>query len=210
MSLNKFCDIANKKTWMNINCDKIECNSLSLSSSSVATYQFSNTETLPISINGAGTYTVIDFSGDTPTNNVDLIMRNGCQYTFECLFLKGAGTVVLASPLLFKCYIGGFQSSNIGGIMSIIASTLVSFKMKIACVSGAGTPYGVIKTVSEIVYVNNLGVRTELISYALNNIDLLVSSVLNFTLETADPSVYSLSRVLSSIKCDFQAVDVIV
>ena len=206
MSLNKFTDISVKKEWMNINCDKIECNELSLSSGSVSTYQFSNTQTLNIPINGAGTYTVIDFSNDTPSNNVVLNLKNDSQYTFECLFLKGAGTVVLSQPLLFRCYIAGVQSSNVGGILSIGGSTLVYFKMKIACVSGAGTVSGVLKTVSEFIYVNNLGVRTEAIAYATLTVDLTASAVLNFTLETADISAYSLSRVLSSIKCDFQPI----
>jgi hypothetical protein len=206
MSLNKFCDIGVKKEWMNINCNKIECNELALSNGSVSTYQFSNTQTLNISITGAGTYNVIDFSQDTPSNNVVLDLKNDSQYTFECLFLKGVGTVVLATPLYFKCYIAGVQSSNIGGILSIGSSTLVYFKMKIAVVSGAGTVSGVLKTVSEYVYVNNLGVRTEAVAYATLTVDLTAIALLNFTLETIDPSVYSLSRVLSSIKCDFQPI----
>ena len=206
MSLNKFVDINVKKDWMNLNCAGIVCDTLALENYNVGTYQFSNTQTLVIPINGAGTYNVIDFSNDTPSNNVQLNLKNNSQYAFECSFLKGAGNVVLSQPLLFNLYIAGTQTSNIGGFSSIAGNTIIVFKIKIAVVSGSGTVNGVLKTISEIIYTNSSGVRQEIIAYELtNNVDLSGETPLNFTLSTNASNVYSLSRLLASIQCVFQA-----
>jgi len=205
MSLNKFTDISKGYDLkLDIGADQIKCNSLIQNGQNSATYQFSNTQDNLINFTGAGTYTVLPASTSPPNNNTNLELNNSSQYTVEVDMLTFNGTYVFVYPLHIRGYIGNVLATAVSPITSFDMYSLISFKMKIAVVSGAGTAFGQLKVLTTQVYKTNLGARVEEESIVEMTVNLTsgLASV-KVLAETTEPNPFAITRKIASITCDY-------
>jgi len=205
MSLNKFTDISKGYDLkLDIGADQIKCNSLIQNGQNSASYQFSNTQDNLINFIGAGTYTVLPESTTPLNNNTNLELNNSSQYTVEVDMLTYNATYVFVYPLHIRGYIGNVLATSVSPITSFDINSLISFKMKIAVVSGAGTASGIIKVLTTQVYKTNLSARVEEESYSLITVNLMsgLASV-KVLAETTEPNPFAITRKIASITCDY-------